>query len=103
ACARRGVPRRLAPGTVAAAGERRGQAAPDAARRAGLPLGRRPGTLPGPPSFSPAPLVLLPQPAPGGPARFAVFDVPDRAALVRLGASTCVATVIGGRLVYRAR
>ncbi|MGW8992823.1 hypothetical protein ACWGRF_23230 [Streptomyces zhihengii] len=103
ASARRGVQRLLAHGTVAVAGELRGQAAQDAVRRAGLAVGRRPGTLPGPPSFSPAPLVLLPQPAPGGPARFAVFDVPDRAALVRLGASTCVATVIGGRLVYRAR
>ncbi|TXS57822.1 hypothetical protein [Streptomyces sp. t39] len=103
ASARRGVQRLLAHGTVAVAGELRSRAAQDAVRRAGLAVGRRPGTLPGPPSFSPAPLVLLPQPAPGAPARFAVFDVPDRAALVRRGASTCVATVIAGRLVYRAR
>ncbi|MEU9704942.1 hypothetical protein AB0E14_29070, partial [Streptomyces sp. NPDC047981] len=75
----------------------------DAVRRAGLAVGRRPEVLPGPPSFSPVPLVLLPRLAPGGPARFAVFDVPDRAALVRLGASTCVATVIEGRLVHRRR
>ncbi|MFC8174921.1 hypothetical protein ACFUJ0_33755 [Streptomyces sp. NPDC057242] len=103
ASARRGVQRLLAHGTVAVAGELRGRAAADAVRRAGLAVGRRPERLPGPPSFSPAPLVLLPAPVPGGPARFAVFDVPDRASLVRLGASTCVATVLGGRLVHRAR
>ncbi|MFE1904475.1 hypothetical protein ACFW96_12530 [Streptomyces gardneri] len=103
ASARRGVQRMLAHGTVAVAGELRSQAAADAVRRAGLAVGRRPDKLPGGPSFSPAPLILLPGLAPGGPARFAVFDVPDRAALVRLGPSTCVATVIGGRLVYRAR
>lgn len=103
ASARRGVQRLLAHGTVAVAGELRSQAAADAVRRAGLAVGRRPDKLPGGPSFSPVPLILLPGLAPGGPARFAVFDVPDRTALVRLGASTCVATVIGGRLVYRAR
>ncbi|MFF5934100.1 hypothetical protein [Streptomyces sp. NPDC012508] len=103
ASARRGVQRMLAHGTVAVAGELRGRAAVDAVRRAGLAVGRRPEVLPGPPSFSPVPLVLLPPLAPGGPARFAVFDVPDRAALVRLGASTCVATVIDGRLVHRGR
>ncbi|ALO10287.1 hypothetical protein AQF52_4693 [Streptomyces venezuelae] len=103
ASARRGVQRMLAHGTVAVAGELRSQAAADAVRRAGLAVGRRPDKLPGGPSFSPAPLILLPGLAPGGPARFAVFDVPDRAALVRLGPSTCIATVIGGRLVYRAR
>ncbi|MFF5787617.1 hypothetical protein ACFY8P_21940 [Streptomyces sp. NPDC012693] len=103
ASARRCVQRLLAHGTVAVAGELRGRAALDAVRRAGLVVGRRPETLPGPPSFSPVPLVLLPGLVPGGPARFAVFDVPDRAALVRLGASTCVATVLAGRLVHRAR
>ncbi|MGW2301189.1 imidazolonepropionase-like domain-containing protein [Streptomyces sp. NPDC001809] len=103
ASARRGVQRLLAHGTVAVAGDLRDRAAADAVRRAGLAVGRRPEKLPGAPSFSPAPLILLPGPEPGGPARFAVFDVPDRATLVRLGPSTCVATVIGGRLVYRAR
>ncbi|MFE2555113.1 hypothetical protein ACFXGT_03625 [Streptomyces sp. NPDC059352] len=103
ASARRGVQRMLAHGTVAVAGELRGPAAVDAVRRAGLAVGRRPELLPGSPSFSPVPLVLMPGLMPGGPARFAVFDVPDRAALVRLGASTCVATVLGGRLVFRAR
>ncbi|MFI6108292.1 imidazolonepropionase-like domain-containing protein [Streptomyces sp. NPDC051310] len=101
ASARRGVQRMLAHGTVAVAGELRSRAALDAVRRAGLAVGGRPPVLPGPPSFSPVPLVLLPALVAGGPARFAVFDVPDRAELVRRGASTCVATVLGGRLVYR--
>ncbi|WMX45629.1 hypothetical protein [Streptomyces roseicoloratus] len=103
ASARRGVQRLLAHGTVAVGGELRGRAAQDAVRRAGLAVGQRPPNLPGPPSLAPRPLVLLPALSAGRPARFAVFDVPDRAALVRLGPSTCVATVIGGRLVYRAR
>ncbi|GHA64929.1 imidazolonepropionase-like domain-containing protein [Streptomyces termitum] len=103
ASARRGVQRLLAHGTVALAGELRTRAAQDAVRRVGLALAGRPDRLPGPPALSPAPLVLLPALAAGGPARFAVFDVPDRAALVRAGAATCVATVIGGRLVHRAR
>ncbi|MEV6250886.1 hypothetical protein AB0M38_32655 [Streptomyces sp. NPDC051742] len=103
ASARRGVQRLLAHGTVAVAGELRDRAVLDAVRRAGLAVGRRPQRLPGAPSFSPSPLVLLPALTPGAPARFAVFDVPDRAALVSQGASTCVATVLGGRLVFRRR
>ncbi|MFC8779988.1 hypothetical protein ACFW20_05035 [Streptomyces nigra] len=103
ASARRGVQRLLAHGTVAVAGELRGREALDAVRRAGLALAGRPAALPGPPALSPVPLVLLPGLAAGQPARFAVFDVPDRAALVREGASTCVATVVAGRLVHRRR
>ncbi|MEU1708356.1 hypothetical protein ABZ478_23790 [Streptomyces sp. NPDC005706] len=103
ASARRGVQRMLAHGTVAVAGELRSRAAVDAVRRAGLAVGQRPDRLPGPAALSPTPLILLPGPVPGGPARFAVFDVADRAELVRRGAGTCVATVIGGRLVYRGR
>ncbi|GHI05733.1 hypothetical protein AQI88_10150 [Streptomyces cellostaticus] len=103
ASARRGVQRMLAHGTVAVAGELRSRAAVDAVRRAGLAMGQRPDRLPGPPVLSPTPLILLPRLVPGGPARFAVFDVADRAELVRRGAGTCVATVIGGRLVYRGR
>ncbi|MFG2312366.1 hypothetical protein ACGFS9_27410 [Streptomyces sp. NPDC048566] len=103
ASARRGIQRMLAHGTVAVAGEPRSRAVADAVRRAGLAVGRRPDRLPGPPALSPTPLVLLPALVPGGPARFAVFDVADRAELVARGAGTCVATVIGGRLVYRAR
>ncbi|MFE1286627.1 hypothetical protein [Streptomyces sp. NPDC058751] len=103
ASARRGVQRMLAHGTVAVAGELRSRAVADAVRRSGLAVGRRPDRLPGPAALSPVPLVLLPALVPGGPARFAVFDVADRAELVRRGAGTCVATVIGGRLVYRGR
>ncbi|MEV8587640.1 hypothetical protein AB0424_11965 [Streptomyces sp. NPDC051180] len=103
ASARRGVQRLLAHGTVAVAGDLRSRAAQDAVRRAGLAVGQRPASLPGPPSLSPRPLVLLPRLAPGAPARFAVFDVPDRASLVRLGPATCVATVLAGRLVFRRR
>ncbi|MER5856001.1 hypothetical protein ACFV2Z_26950 [Streptomyces sp. NPDC059688] len=103
ASARRGVQRMLAHGTVAVAGELRSRAVVDAVRRAGLAVGQRPDRLPGPAALSPTPLILLPRVVPGGPARFAVFDVADRAELVRRGAGTCVATVIGGRLVYRGR
>ncbi|MGQ4484583.1 hypothetical protein LRE75_20015 [Streptomyces sp. 372A] len=39
----------------------------------------------------------------GGRADFAVFDVPDVTTLCAVGARTCVATVLGGRLVYRRR
>ncbi|MFJ9046555.1 imidazolonepropionase-like domain-containing protein [Streptomyces sp. NPDC102347] len=103
ASARRGVQRLLAHGTVAVAGELRSREAVDAVRRAGLALAGRPAALPGTPALSPVPLVLLPPLAAGKPARFAVFDVPDRDALVREGASTCVATVVAGRLVHRRR
>ncbi|MFG2298817.1 hypothetical protein [Streptomyces sp. NPDC048603] len=40
---------------------------------------------------------------PGAPARFAAFAVPDEASLLAEGATTCVATVIGGRLLHRRR
>ncbi|MFD8909951.1 hypothetical protein [Streptomyces sp. NPDC059575] len=103
ASARRGVQRMLAHGTVAVAGQLNSRAAADAVRRAGLALAQRPPRLPGPPSFSPRPLILLPPLTEGGPARFAVFDVEDRAALVAQGAATCVATVLAGRLLYRRR
>ncbi|NEB82498.1 hypothetical protein G3I40_45910 [Streptomyces sp. SID14478] len=103
ASARRGVQRLFAHGTVALAGELRAKPVLEVAQRSGLVFGGRPDRLPGPVSLSPTPLVLLPGLAVGGPARFAVFDVADRAELVRRGASTCVATVIGGRMVYRAR
>ncbi|WP_328763365.1 imidazolonepropionase-like domain-containing protein [Streptomyces sp. NBC_00272] len=40
---------------------------------------------------------------PGTPARFAVFAAPDAEALLKQGATTCVATVIAGRLLHRRR
>lgn len=101
--ARRGVQRLFAHGTVALAGELRAKPVLEVAQRSGLVFAARPDGLPGPVSLSPKPLVLLPALSVGGAARFAVFDVTDRAELVRRGASTCVATVIGGRLVYRGR
>ncbi|MEU6825160.1 hypothetical protein ABZ921_31430 [Streptomyces atriruber] len=101
--ARRGVQRLLAHGTVAVAGDLRARPAVDAVRRAGLAVGQRPPRLPGPPALSPTPLILLPPLTKSSPARFAIFDVPTRQDLVRQGASTCVATVVGGRLVYRSR
>lgn len=103
ASARRGVQRLFAHGTVALAGELRAKAVLDVAQRSGLVFAARPEGLPGPVSLSPKPLVLLPALTVSGPARFAVFDVADRAELVAKGASTCVATVVGGRLVYRGR
>jgi cytosine/adenosine deaminase-related metal-dependent hydrolase len=103
ASARRGVQRLFAHGTVALAGELRAKPVLDVVQRSGLVFAARPDRLRGPVSLSPKPLVLLPGLAVGGAARFAVFDVEDRAELVRRGASTCVATVIGGRLVYRGR
>ncbi|MEU3740529.1 MULTISPECIES: hypothetical protein [unclassified Streptomyces] len=103
ASARRGVQRLFAHGTVAVAGELRARPVVDTVRRAGLAIGHRPPSLPGPVSLSPTPLVLLPPLTEGAPARFAIFDVPSRAELVSQGTDTCVATVLAGRLVYRAR
>jgi hypothetical protein len=46
-------------------------------------------------------------PAPGARADFAVFDVPAEAdplaALADRGAGSCIATVLGGRLLHRRR
>ncbi|MEW2315810.1 imidazolonepropionase-like domain-containing protein [Streptomyces bauhiniae] len=103
ASARRGAQRMLANGTVAVAGDLRTRTVADVVRRAGLAVGQRPPRLPGSPSLSPSPLILLPPLTRGGAARFAVFDVATREDLVNRGASTCVATVMAGRLVYRSR
>ncbi|MER7832485.1 hypothetical protein [Streptomyces sp. NPDC095602] len=104
--ARRGVQRLLARGTVAVAGELRTPAVRDAVRRAGLgvvPRDGRPEGVPSPDPFaSGGPVVWAGPLRAGGPARFAVFDVPDLAELPARGASACVATVLDGRLVYRA-
>ncbi|MFE0516793.1 hypothetical protein [Streptomyces sp. NPDC058964] len=103
ASARRGVQRMLAHGTVAVAGELRSRVAVDAVRRAGLAVGQRPDRLPGPAALSPTPLILLPGLVPGGPARFAVFDVADRAELVRGGGGASVAARCGGRQGFPGR
>ncbi|MFD7134091.1 hypothetical protein [Streptomyces sp. NPDC059894] len=108
ASARRGVQRMLAHGTVAAACESlRNRAVRDAVRRSGLAVVDRLGRPPGAPSLDPyasgRPAEFAPPRERGSAARFAVFDVPDEAALVERGAATCVATVVEGRLVYRRR
>ncbi|MFE9443303.1 hypothetical protein ACFYO2_30940 [Streptomyces sp. NPDC006602] len=121
ASARRGVQRMLAHGTVAVAGHLRRPAAVDAVYRAGLTAEERFEDPPGPPTLDPlagpagsvrsaggslAEAILLPLPPDGVrgvDATFAVFDVPDEAALELRGAVSCVATVVKGRLVYRRR
>ncbi|MET7451223.1 hypothetical protein ABZT03_04855 [Streptomyces sp. NPDC005574] len=130
ASARRGVQRMLAHGTVAVTGDLRTPAVRDALHRAGLGTGPRPGVPAGPPALDPlaggrslAEAILRPLPPVGvsggtveGTAQrtdraaeaaveatFAVFDVPDEAALGERGAATCVATVVAGRLLHRRR
>ncbi|MCF3103301.1 hypothetical protein IPZ58_17185 [Streptomyces roseoverticillatus] len=72
-------------------------------------LAWRPGVLVDEPSLDPLrnvsdPVLAFAEPLTvGGRADLAVFDVPDEAALMKAGAGTCVATVLGGRLVYRRR
>ncbi|MEV8545828.1 hypothetical protein [Streptomyces sp. NPDC051572] len=111
ASARRGVQRMLALGTVAVAGDLWRPAVVDAVRRVGLTIEERFEDPPGTPGLDPLaggrslaeailmPLVLLE----GMDATFAVFDVPDEAALTERGAATCMATVVDGRLMHRRR
>ncbi|MDG9720720.1 hypothetical protein [Streptomyces sp. DH24] len=112
ASARRGVQRMLAHGTVAVAGDLWRPAVVDAVHRAGLTAEQRFEVPAGPPTLDPLAgrsleeAILLPLPPPGVAGRdatFAVFDVPDEAALAARGAATCVATVLAGRLVHRRR
>ncbi|MET8115144.1 imidazolonepropionase-like domain-containing protein [Streptomyces prasinus] len=116
--ARRGVQRLLAHGVVAVAGDLWRPTVVDAVHRAGLSVEQRSGRPAGPVALDPlagrslAEAILLPLPPEGAlppdgtggaDATFAVFDVPDEAALVERGAATCVATVLAGRLVHRRR
>ncbi|MFI9175440.1 amidohydrolase family protein [Streptomyces lincolnensis] len=113
ASARRGVQRMLSHGTVAIAGTLWRPAVVDAVYRAGLSVEHRFADPAGPPSLDPlagrtlAEAILLPLPPTCVDAEidatFAVFDAPDETALEKAGASTCVATVIKGRLLYRKR
>jgi cytosine/adenosine deaminase-related metal-dependent hydrolase len=109
ASARRGVQRMLAHGTVAVAGDLRRRAVIGSVLRAGLTLEERSDDPAGPPTFDPlagrelADVILMPLPPRGADATFAVFDAPDVAALAERGAASCVATVVGGRLLYRRR
>ncbi|MFE9920059.1 hypothetical protein ACFYQA_00345 [Streptomyces sp. NPDC005774] len=112
ASARRGVQRLLAHGVVAVAGDLWRPAVVDAVYRAGLSVEQRFERPAGPVTLDPlagrslAEAILLPLPPDGVggvDATFAVFEVPDEAALGERGAGTCVATVLAGRLVYRRR
>ncbi|WP_069171255.1 imidazolonepropionase-like domain-containing protein [Streptomyces griseus] len=107
---RRGLQRMLRHGTTHLAGPFDDPAVHTAVLRSGLtPVAAAPGGLPAEPDLDPfvqgrdlagsvhGPLTV------GGRADLAVFDVPDEAALVAAGAGTCVATVLGGRLVHRRR
>ncbi|SDN58437.1 amidohydrolase family protein [Streptomyces wuyuanensis] len=117
ASARRGLQLMLAHGTTAVVGPFTLPEVRSAVARSGLRLRER---APGPqreesgaaPSLDPfvrRPLNAVPDGdlTPGAPADFAVFDVPTDVlparALREHGARTCVATVLGGRLVYRRR
>ncbi|GAA4784660.1 hypothetical protein [Streptomyces ziwulingensis] len=108
ASARRGIQRLLRHGTVAVAcGELRSRAVRDAVRRSGIGIVGRSGRPEGPVSLDPyacgRPAVFADPRQSGSAARFAVFDVPDEAALAVRGAATCVATVVEGRITYRRR
>ncbi|MEU9142805.1 hypothetical protein [Streptomyces sp. NPDC048349] len=106
--ARRGTQKLLARGVVAVAGRFTVPAVRTAVARSGLAI-LPPAPYEGAPALDPfagrdaaeeAFHGVLEQ---GAPARFAVFAVPDPAALPVQGATTCVATVIGGRLLHRRR
>ncbi|MER5556073.1 hypothetical protein ABT001_31120 [Streptomyces sp. NPDC002793] len=106
---RRGLQRMLRHGTTHVAGGFAEPAVRTAVSRAGLTVVPPAGTGSGGPGLDPfaggrdlagtahGPLAV------GGRADLAVFDVPDEAALIAAGAVTCVATVLGGRLVHRRR
>ncbi|MET9660877.1 hypothetical protein [Streptomyces sp. NPDC006510] len=106
ASARRGLQRMLRHGTTAVRGPFTRPAVRTAVARSGLRV-HAPGPSAGPASLDP--LASVPEPAGafataltvGGPADLAVFGVPDLAALRTEGAGSCVATVLGGRLVFR--
>ncbi|MFC8825297.1 hypothetical protein ACFT9I_08060 [Streptomyces sp. NPDC057137] len=112
ASARRGIRRMLAHGTVAVAGTLRRATVADAVARSGLGIEQRLTEPPGPPGLDPLAgrpveeaFVLPPLGFEGRQADFAVFDVPPAddpyTALSRAGATSCVATVLDGRLVHR--
>ncbi|MFE7774389.1 hypothetical protein ACFU5O_10880 [Streptomyces sp. NPDC057445] len=113
ASARRGLQRMLGHGTTAVAGPFTRPEVRTAVARSGLRVrDRRHGPEGGTPSLDPLatrPLseVLDGELSLGAPADFAVFDVPagepPARALREHGAGTCVATVLGGRLVFRRR
>ncbi|WP_405389244.1 hypothetical protein OG596_15765 [Streptomyces sp. NBC_01102] len=112
ASARRGLQRMLRHGTTAVAGEFTRPSVRLAVSRSGLRV-RRPAAAGAdrPPRLDPLAGVRDPAelrahtgrpPAVGDPADLAVFGVRDAGELAGTGAASCVATVLGGRLVFRA-
>ncbi|MFD8631623.1 hypothetical protein [Streptomyces sp. NPDC059533] len=106
--ARRGTQKLLARGVVAVTGRFTVTAVRTAVSRSGLTI-LPPAAQEGTPSLDPfagrdtAGQAFHGVLEAGAPARFAVFAVEDEAALLERGATTCVATVIGGRLLHRRR
>ncbi|WP_329208456.1 hypothetical protein OG257_16475 [Streptomyces sp. NBC_00683] len=108
ASARRGLQRMLRHGTTAVAGTFTRPAVRTAVMRSGLRVhAPAEGDADRPVSLDPLAGAREPARAFGGPpviggaADLAVFDVRDAAELARVGAGSCVATVLGGRLVFR--
>lgn len=105
ASARRGLQRMLRHGTTAVAGTFTRPTVRTAVARSGLRLLPPVGREVWPPvSLDPlaGPGAPVGPPAVEGPADLAVFDVRDAAELAARGAGSCVATVLGGRLLFRA-
>ncbi|MFD3652524.1 hypothetical protein [Streptomyces sp. NPDC058620] len=108
ASARRGLQRMLRHGTTAVAGTFTRPAVRTVVVRSGLRVhAPRTGAMDVPVSLDPLAGVRAPAdafagaPAVGAPADLAVFAVRDAEQLVAAGAGSCVATVLGGRLVFR--
>ncbi|MER7468008.1 hypothetical protein [Streptomyces sp. NPDC097981] len=108
--ARRATQKLLARGVVAVTGRLTVPAVRTAVVRSGLTLLPPAAATPAdPPSLDPfagrdaAEEAFFGILEPGVPARFAVFAVPGAEALLPQGATSCVATVIGGRLLHRRR
>ncbi|MEU9128336.1 hypothetical protein AB0D08_09545 [Kitasatospora sp. NPDC048540] len=103
--ARRGLQRMLAYGTTAVAGPFELPAVRTAVTRSGLtalPGDGAPGGLDPLAAGAPGELVHRALTV-GGAADFALFEAESVEELARLGAGCCLATVLGGRLVYRRR
>ncbi|MFE7133324.1 hypothetical protein ACFVIM_20930 [Streptomyces sp. NPDC057638] len=108
--ARRGLQRLLGQGVTAVAGPFRRAPVLTAVARGGLRVlpAASAGAVPEGVGVTLDPLagraladVVGPALVVGAVADLAVFDVPDAAALAERGTRSCVATVLGGRLVYR--
>ncbi|MEW2418890.1 hypothetical protein AB0953_35200 [Streptomyces sp. NPDC046866] len=107
--ARRATQKLLARGVVAVTGRLTVPAVRTAVARSGLVLLPPAASAPVSPSLDPfagragAEEAFLGVLEAGAPARFAVFAAPGPGELAAVGATACVATVIGGRLLHRRR